>query len=739
MIRRFITQQSFALVFQWIMVLAALFSIVCLAGCDSNPIPPEDGNGEVETQDVQGVVDETEVGGDQLSVLSVWEETGAPLDQSGDFEVTVSAEGAQLLVVVDGANEPRALAISVPDYSRSGSDTLVVDAGSTTDALLMLTPGILAVSPSTAAQRVETLHALPGYSALRDLVAGSLESSTVVDVASDPAVQSALRSVIEDWEEARGVSRRDRDHSGFSASLCGGSSPEQTCVRLENAAWRFVNVYRRELSSGSAEIQVVPVATGLTCMSGAEPISWGSLIFSTFGDPTEATDTVDFSGSSDVETAQYWAVGMGLDPGEELPGTIDSSYGVAGFYTVTWYVLFPVLDLVMGVTDFLDLGTDGLNTAWQIVEATANVQDLENAQSEEQLAAAALDLTISTVSTFGLYTAFGLSGSAWAVIGIASAPLSVANLSLAVGSWAEVPSASSEEVVSSGYPQGLVLVPSGTFFMGDGTSTCGQHEREVTLTRDFYLGQHEVTNQEYLDALRWAYGHGYVTATTSSVRDNLDGSTVELLDLDSSYGSEIAFDGGDFYLSSAGHGINPEHPVKVVTWHGAARFCDWLSLQQGLARAYEHGGDWSCNGGDPYAAEGYRLPTDAEWEYAAQYSDERAYPWGDDAPDCSRANYSGCVNWTVPVGSYQEAPLALGLSDMAGNVMEWCNDWWQCDLGTAPVVDPVGPSSGEAYVLHGGSWRCVAPYLCCSYRYYWGTPGFSKDCLGFRVARTASP
>jgi formylglycine-generating enzyme required for sulfatase activity len=185
---------------------------------------------------------------------------------------------------------------------------------------------------------------------------------------------------------------------------------------------------------------------------------------------------------------------------------------------------------------------------------------------------------------------------------------------------------------------GMVTVPAGVFIMGDGVALCGEDEHEVILTRDFYLGQHEVTNQEYLEAVQWAYDHGYVTATTSWVQDNLDGSNEELLDLDISY-SEIQFDGaGTFYLrespSSYAQNAYPDgydpsdHPVKVVSWYGSVRYCDWLSLQAGLPRAYADSGDWSCNGGDPYGAEGYRLPTDAESEYAAQWDDERIYPWG---------------------------------------------------------------------------------------------------------------
>lgn len=292
------------------------------------------------------------------------------------------------------------------------------------------------------------------------------------------------------------------------------------------------------------------------------------------------------------------------------------------------------------------------------------------------------------------------------------------------------------------FPIPMVIVPAGTFLMGDGVAECGEDEREVTLTRDLYLGQHQVTNQEYLEAVQWAYDHGYVTATISSVQDNLDGSTEKLLDLADAEGDcEISFSDGIFVLRDAGHGVNPNHPVIEATWFGAARYCDWLSIQAGFPRAYEHDGDWLCNGNDPYAAQGYRLPTDAEWEYAAQFDDERIYPWGDEAPDCGGANYRVgapyCVGWTSPVGSYPDAPEELGLLDMAGNVWEWCNDRWVCDLGTEPATDPTGgPSSETRRVIHGGSWDHQAVHLRCSYRILGSYPYASNPHIGFRVART---
>lgn len=294
----------------------------------------------------------------------------------------------------------------------------------------------------------------------------------------------------------------------------------------------------------------------------------------------------------------------------------------------------------------------------------------------------------------------------------------------------------------------MVHLPAGTFVMGDGISTCGVQQHEVTLTRGFQLGQHEVTNHEYLTLLQWAYDAGHVTATTQGVWDNLDGSQALLLDLANDV-VEIQFDGaGSFYLRESPsqdaqtaypNGYDPAiHPVKHVTWAGAASFCDWLSLYAGLPRAYNHA-TWLCNGGDPYGASGYRLPTDAEWEYAASYNDERLFPWGNEAPDCSRANFYApagpCVGWTTPAGTYADAPAALGLSDMPGNMWELCNDLFVCDLGTAPVIDPTGPTTGENHVCHAGGWASVDYDLRCSLRGYI-QPGVHTHSHGFRVART---
>ena len=296
----------------------------------------------------------------------------------------------------------------------------------------------------------------------------------------------------------------------------------------------------------------------------------------------------------------------------------------------------------------------------------------------------------------------------------------------------------SEQGIESG---SLVLVPAGNFTMGDGSdsSVCGEQERLVTLTNNFYLGQFEVTNQDYCEAVQWAYDNDYVTVTAFGVEDNLDGSSSFLLDLyddPHDLSCEITFSGGIFTVDSG----KVNHPVFDVTWYGAAAYCDWLSMQAEYRRAYNHS-DWSCNDGDPYGASGYRLPTEAEWEYAARYNDERIYPWGNELPDCGRANISGCLVGDIPptsaVGSYPAAPAALELYDMAGNVYEWCNDWMTCDLGTLAAIDPTGSdSSSYDRVLRGGSWfNFYANYHRCAYR-RGARPGRAYYYAGFRIARS---
>jgi formylglycine-generating enzyme required for sulfatase activity len=260
-------------------------------------------------------------------------------------------------------------------------------------------------------------------------------------------------------------------------------------------------------------------------------------------------------------------------------------------------------------------------------------------------------------------------------------------------------------------------------------------QHQVTLTHGIYVQTTEVTNQQYRDMAQWAYNNGYVTATSTYLYDNLDGSILLLQYLGAGW-SEITFSGGVFSC------VNPTHPVKYVNWYGSVAYCDWLSLQQGLPRAYSHS-TYQCNGGNPYTATGYRLPTEAEWEYACRAGTQTPFNTGSCLDAGTEANYrgslpyTGCptgpyVGWTVPVGNYPAN--AFGLYDMHGNVYEWCNDRYGTYGGT--VTDPVGPGAGSGRVFRGGIWDYVAQYCRSAFRYY-SYPNFALGALGFRPVRSA--
>ncbi|MCB1046532.1 MAG: SUMF1/EgtB/PvdO family nonheme iron enzyme [Calditrichaeota bacterium] len=294
------------------------------------------------------------------------------------------------------------------------------------------------------------------------------------------------------------------------------------------------------------------------------------------------------------------------------------------------------------------------------------------------------------------------------------------------------------------FPIPLILVPAGTFMMGP---SGGYPEYEVSLTHQFQLGQTEVTNSQYLAALQWAYENSLVTVANNHVYAH--GQII----VDLSVNGEITFSNGTFELCRASNAgawgyqeaetYDPtNHPVKEVTWYGAACYCDWISEQHGLEPYYQ--GRWNQipAGLNPYLANGYRLPTEAEWEYAAQFGDDRIYPWGNNEPSCELATFGDnvtgdCVDWTYPVGSLPLGASSLGLQDMAGNVWEWCNDWYSEYDGT-PQTDPIGPYSGINWrIRRGGCWVNSPNQLACAYRNTsFGNPGDALWALGFRVCRT---
>jgi len=235
----------------------------------------------------------------------------------------------------------------------------------------------------------------------------------------------------------------------------------------------------------------------------------------------------------------------------------------------------------------------------------------------------------------------------------------------------------------------LVRIPAGSFQMGSPSSEEGRDDDErqhrATISKAFYLGKTEVTQGQW----------------QAVMGDN-----------PSRFG-----------------GCGDDCPVEKVSWFDAVQFCNRLSEREGLALAYKISGEevnWNRG------ANGYRLPTEAEWEYACRAETTTRFNLGDSESDLKRAGwyYGNSGRKTHPVG--EKKPNGWGFFDMHGNVWEWCWSWYG-DYPSGAVTDSAGPDSGKHRVLRGGSWFNNVR-LCRSATRDWGRPLFRYYNLGFRLA-----
>ena len=138
---------------------------------------------------------------------------------------------------------------------------------------------------------------------------------------------------------------------------------------------------------------------------------------------------------------------------------------------------------------------------------------------------------------------------------------------------------------------------------------------------------------------------------------------------------------------------------------------------------------WTCN----FEANGYRLPTEAEWEYACRAGSTTAYFFGDAAAKLVGYAWFDKNSGGHPHAVGQKQPNGWGLFDMAGNVWEWCNDFYQVDYyGSSPHQDPRGPTEGKTKVVRGGAWRFSAENCRAGYRYN-ENPGYADVCFGYDI------
>ena len=271
-------------------------------------------------------------------------------------------------------------------------------------------------------------------------------------------------------------------------------------------------------------------------------------------------------------------------------------------------------------------------------------------------------------------------------------------------------------------PAGFSLIPAGAFQMGDSFGEGDADERplrQVTVSA-FYMAQRETTKALWDEVRAWGISRGYTDLPV-------------------------------------GGGKAATHPVQEVNWFDIIKWCNARSEKEGLVPCYTVGGSPLRTGtATPlvnWTAKGYRLPTEAEWEKAARGGLERKrFPWGDTithslANYYSEANFaydtsptrgyhplyaSGIRPHTSPAGSFDTN--GYGLFDMAGNVWEWCWDWYGGSYYSGGVMnDPRGPASGSFRVFRGGAEGSNASVCRVAFRHFTEAPSFRSNVVGFRV------
>ena len=324
----------------------------------------------------------------------------------------------------------------------------------------------------------------------------------------------------------------------------------------------------------------------------------------------------------------------------------------------------------------------------------------------------------------------GAVGTTTTPVGTNSASFTTPALTATTTYWVRVSntagnvnSASVTVTVGDSTPNDMALIPAGSFTMGDSLDGDFDAPPVTVNVSAFFMGKNEVTKALWDEVRTWGAANGYTDLAT-------------------------------------GAGKASNHPVQTISWWDVVKWCNARSQKEGLTPVYTVSGTVMKTGTTAptvnWSANGYRLPTEAEWEKAARggLSGNR-FPWGDTISH-TNANFwndgtetyrtgttgfhptylTGSPPYTSPVGAF--AANGYGLHDMAGNVREWCWDWYGASTYLNNATDPRGAASGTNRVLRGGGWYDIANSCRVAFRLN-RVPSFTYDYIGFRVVRSSVP
>jgi eukaryotic-like serine/threonine-protein kinase len=261
----------------------------------------------------------------------------------------------------------------------------------------------------------------------------------------------------------------------------------------------------------------------------------------------------------------------------------------------------------------------------------------------------------------------------------------------------EKPALISEEDLAAGSKKispvdGMVMlfVPAGKYEMGYADGNSAEQPVHTVYVDAFWIDQTEVTNEKYILCV----DAGVCTHPEQGAHLEIRDSSVSR----------------EFYYGNPEYG---NYPAIYVNYSQAQEYCAWA---------------------------GRRLATEAEWEKAARGTDGRIYPWGNEAPNDTLLNYDGNIGDTSEAGAYPEGASPYGAYDMAGNVWEWVQDWYDPEYyQNSPKDNPTGPETGEFFTMRGGSWRKSERPVRVTYRHWYipplvGNIVVSHNYDGFRCA-----